>query len=151
MCSRSKKEKREENPISCLSRLDSVPSGTGGCGPSRLTFERDAEKVRVRSPLHHTADVADRDEQPQPPGLSPAIHFSGAKQPCLWTVGGRRRKPEEAHLSGIVREKSLRSCKCATDQQNDSDSALFCVTELGCSHRWMPGPLISITSDDVSK
>lgn len=93
-------KKRKENSISCLSRLESTSSiihsgwlccGTGGCSPSQLTFEWDAGKVRVRSPPHHTADVPDRDKQPQQLGLSPAInlaelsnHVSG-----LWEGDGK--------------------------------------------------------------
>lgn len=70
--------------------------------------------------------------------------------------GREMEKLEEAHLNGvslyIARVKSLQSSKYATDQRNNHlNSAIFCITEMGCSYRLMLGPLLSITSDDISK
>lgn len=67
--------------------------------------------------------------------------------------GRQKEKLEEARLNSIslhiVREKSLKSSKYATDQHNNhSNSAIFCITELGCSYRVM---LLSIASGAISK
>lgn len=94
------KKKRKENSISCLSRLESISSiihsgwlccGTGGWSPSQLTFEWDVGKVRVRSLPHHTADVPDRDKQPQQLVLSPAINLAELSNRVsgLWEVDGK--------------------------------------------------------------